>query len=418
MERRVLVGGNKSQRRVGRNLLRALEAYNVKHSGCTETKRDTDGQLRVAKINLSPESIEGSEANGYASTKIGAGVATDSSHKNKRSRRASPGREDLISPPSAHADGVFGELINKNVLVSIEEAEHELLQQLAQLTYQTINDVATKIVNAESRPKWAWWGPAQTNEIPKWCLFKCVAANRALVKDVDCTTSGAYIMTSTVACAAASGRSRGLMDRAELAAAVVKSLKEHLSQSQNKQSKLEFCNVTCHEKSGQVQIVFRLPSQYLTELSVSAQACKESEENVKGRKTPAAPQDPLDEPFTEYLTRFRDEMKLTKDLKDASIPQSGLSQHRQLHLVVKTVPVYESSLQPEVHRLFCAYQTATHGDVNPFLSNGTNNGYGSDGEYNFHLENKSVGFMDVDATYSHLVSNKRGIILCVFVFNW
>jgi hypothetical protein len=415
MERRVLVGGSKSQRRVGRNLLRALEAYNAKHSGCSETKRNTDEHLYVAKMNLSPDSIVGSDANGFASKENVGGMATDSTHKNKRSRRASPGRENLLSPALARADSAIGVLIDKDILDAITEAEHELLQQLAQQTYQTITDRATKIVDAESRPKWAWWNQAQTDsiEVPKWCMFKCASANRALLKDDDSTTSGTYIMASTAACAAASGRSRGLIERAELAAAVVDSLKEHLSQSQIiKQSKLEFHNVTCHEKSGQVQIIFRLPSQYLTELSLSSQACKESEK-TKGN-TPAALKDPADEPFTEYLTRIHDEMKLAKDPKDASIPHSEPLQHQQLHLVVKTVPVYESSLQPEVHKLFCAYQTETHGDVNPFLSNGADNRCGeSDGEYRSHLENKSVGFLDIDAAYSHLVSYRLGT--CVYL---
>eukprot|EP00804_Cyclotella_cryptica_P008715 CCRYP_020486-RC/>CCRYP_020486-RC protein AED:0.02 eAED:0.02 QI:575/1/1/1/1/0.75/4/3815/350 len=101
IENTILVGGSKSQKKVGRNLLRALESYNAKYSRSNSQSTQysrSDGiedhvhspgsayASRVAKMKLAPDATNGTPPKGE--------LATDSKRKSKKSRQESPKRED------------------------------------------------------------------------------------------------------------------------------------------------------------------------------------------------------------------------------------------------------------------------------------------------------------------------------------
>ena len=382
IERSILVGGSKSQRRVGRNLLRALEKYNAKCQ-CAD-KNGSD----IERVN-----------NGTAIAAANVEFTNSTTHLNKKSRRGSPlHQEDLTMKTSQQIQEVT---CSKNTTIEhiihvLKKSEQELLHQLAQISYQTVTDRVIKLVDSHERPKWAWWnddGSIDEN-IPKWCSFKFTSNNlaKAKVEDSAQFASSMFIMASTSICTASSGRSRELADRNELAEVVLESLKAYLSDDAVKnKSMLELHSVGYHEMSGHIQIIFKLPPHYMSKVSFDTKS-----------KPSSASKLPTDEPFTEFISRYHSKNEQLTNLTET---QTKSFHDKQLHLVVRTVPVFESSLQPEVHRLFCNYQTATHGDDDPFLCDDTDNTYEEfDGEYKYYLEQKSVGFLDIDAIYSHLVS--------------
>lgn len=69
-------------------------------------------------------------------------------------------------------------------------------------------------------------------------------------------------------------------------------------------------------------------------------------------------------------------------------------------LTVQSVPAHKSSLQPEVHQLFCRYQTAVHGDFDPFF--GMDKSINEKDDIYEYRQKNLCGFLDIDSTYSHL----------------
>jgi hypothetical protein len=233
--------------------------------------------------------------------------------------------------------------------------------------------------------------------------------NQASNKQANAQSS-ALVLASTVACAAASGRSRGLVDRDTLAAAVLDSMKVCIANVQSKHSNLEFYDASFKDKSGQIQIIFALPPNYMTEISLPSPLTCSASEKAEHKITQMQTNVSLDEPFTEFLLRYQSDTYSSQHhdnfshLKESPMSPLGSSQH-QLFLVVRTVPVFESSIQPEVHQLFCRYQSSIHGDDNPYLCSEENNNAGDGNEeYRYYLRHRSAGFLDIDAAYSQLVS--------------
>ena len=414
----VLVGGSKSQRRVGKNLLKAIEAYNAKQRGeRTQKKQGKDEHLHVAEMKLDPDEST-HDALDLDVTKSGMHASSNgdstcnSTHRKKKSRRASPGHENMDTDLMLQSKTIPDSAVllrNKDLLGVIEEAEQELLLRLAQITYHTITDEVRKQVDPNNRPKWSWWNEDDSSgsmDIPKWCTFKLfLPTSKVTDKNEDGATpeSCAFIMASSVACAAASGRSRGLVDRNKLAASVVAALNGDLDENQNS-LKLKFHRVESNKKSGHVQVTFTLSAQHVADVTLSIP----SPSMVSGKEKRPNVSVEVDEPFTEFLSRHHSQPHSYQSTGSSSqlktTFQPDHSQHQQFYLVVRTIPVFESSLQPEVHRLFCTYQTATHKDADPFSCNEANIDGDSDGDYSYHLKQKSVGFLDIDATYGHLVS--------------
>ena len=94
---------------------------------------------------------------------------------------------------------------------------------------------------------------------------------------------------------------------------------------------------------------------------------------------------------------------------NAKMPLSDICTKR--FLTVRSTPVYESSLQPEVHRLFCLYQSTTHGDFNPFADLDEASNFRDEvHEYNHYKQKNLPGFLDVDNAYSHLDDLRRSKI--------
>lgn len=187
----VLVRGSKSQRKVGKLLLRALEVHNNKQP-CT--RNDEHGN------------------------------SSEEMHKHKK-------------PRSGEATGP--------VHTSNNRPNIELfLQKLSKVVYNTVTADAKKVVDLEASgdtPSWAWWDD-DSLDFPKWCSFKLNRAQRSKAGFVTVTTS---------ACAAASGRSRHALDRSRLGAVVIQALCEanfegHVGVS--------FEGVSLHDKSGHVHV--------------------------------------------------------------------------------------------------------------------------------------------------------------------
>ncbi len=86
------------------------------------------------------------------------------------------------------------------------------------------------------------------------------------------------------------------------------------------------------------------------------------------------------------------------------------------YLTVRSIPVHESTLQPEVHQLYCQYQNAVHGDVDPFFGcdnaeGETNNNHNTAHEYHsYRRKYNPPGFLDVDTTYANLDESSRAKI--------
>ncbi|KAL3776755.1 hypothetical protein HJC23_013933 [Cyclotella cryptica] len=308
----------------------------------------------------------------------------------------------------------------------MEESERDILQILALIAYQTITEQVIKEVqtrnsetdgHSEKMPHWAWWkddGSVDDTNIPKWCLFKFVPANQTSKQGNAQTNT--LVMASTVACAAASGRSRGFVDRAGLAAAVLDSLKLLMADLQSAHSKLELSELLFNDKSGQIQVIFTMPPNYLMQVSLSRSSSCCVSEMEEHKPTTIKTKVPLDDPFTEFLLRYQSDRCPSRPndrfshLKESSMSTVDSSQ-QQLFLVVRTVPVLESSIQPEVHQLFCRYQSSIHGDDNPYLCSEDNTmAEDPSEEYMHYLRHKSAGFLNVDATYGHFNAVQRAKI--------
>ncbi|KAL7519215.1 hypothetical protein ACHAWX_004001 [Stephanocyclus meneghinianus] len=444
IEKSVLVGGTKSQRRVGRNLLRALQSYNAKYTRTTlqpnqcTLSNGTDDLVhspgstyasRVAKMKLAPDATDGPARSDE--------LAADTKRKSKKSRQDSPTREDECPTRRSIAqratatrrDGATTTFVtDRQVLGAMEEYERDLLRKLARMTYQTITERVIEVmethdnngtdVYSEKRPPWAWWrddGSLDDSNIPKWCLFKFSPANQANNKQAN-TPPNALVLASTMACAAASGRSRGLVDRDALAAAVIDSMKRRIANELSEHSNLEFYDATFNEKSGQIQVNFALPPNYIAEISLLCSSSCSASEKAENKSATVQANVSLDEPFTEFLLRYQSDKCSSHHndhfsrMKESSMSPPGSHQH-QLFLVVRSVPVFESSIQPEVHQLFCRYQSSIHGDDNPYLCSEDNNTAGDGNEeYRYYLRHKSAGFLDIDATYSQLNASQRSKI--------
>lgn len=382
----VLVGGSKSQRRVGRNLLRSLNVYNSK---CLPAEDDSVNASNMANIKL-----DGSKV---AKPTIDSGL--DHHHLKKKSRRFSPGREvdKTVSVSTALKRTEF----ERASLQEFENTEHKFLLAMANVIYKELTKQAIATVNAQAlnndakldKPKWAWWNNIESDEIPKWCSFKLVP-------------HGAFIKASTVACAAASGRSRGVLDKLELAWAVIDQLKESANTylHSNKSSEIRrVTEVAVHEKSGHVHIILdiggNIPAKAPIKLGISTQRLQ----NAADEKA---------DPIQEMISRYgKVELQYNPDAKvpltDKCVPR---------FLTVRSTPVYESSLQPEVHRLFCLYQSTTHGDFNPFADHDESSNFRDEvHEYNYYKQKNLPGFLDIDVAYRHLDGDRRDRIKTSYV---
>ena len=387
----VLVGGSKSQRRVGRNLLRALNVYNSK---CLPSGDDSVNASNLANIQLDSSNVK-------KATKQAHCNSNEHHHLKKKSRRFSPSRgiDQTVSVPAVLETREF----DRASLQEFERTEQQFLLKMAKLVYEeitkqaitTVNDQALNNTERIDKPKWAWWNDSDSDDIPKWCNFKLVS-------------QGSFIKASTAACAAASGRSRGKLDKLELAAAVIGQLKEGSKtylQSNKSSGIRRVTEVAVHEKSGHVHLILDVSRNVL------ATAPTDTSKSISAQQPQKASDDKAD-PIQEMISSYG---KLDQQY-NPNAKVSLTDRCVQRFLTVRSTPVYESSLQPEVHRLFCLYQSTTHGDYNPFTDHDdASNSRDEVHEYNFYKQKNLPGFLDVDVAYRHLDENRRDRIKTSYV---
>ena len=193
----VLVSGSsKSQRKVGKLLLRALKVHNNKQPFTRNEHDDSSEEM----------------------------------HKHKRPR----------------SDETTGPVHTKqsNNLPNFEL----FLQKLSKVVYNTVTADAKKVVDVEANggtPTWAWWddeSQSPSSDVPKWCSFKISRAQRS---------DGGFFTVTTSACAAASGRSRHALDRNRLGKIVMRAL---CNADSGGDVGVSFEGVTLHDKSGHVHL--------------------------------------------------------------------------------------------------------------------------------------------------------------------
>jgi len=172
----ILVGGSKSQRKVGKTVLRALQRYNKICISDSRTIKESSAEAK---------------------------------HQHKKPRKQSP-----ITTPKKNTS----ELDDTNL--------ETILETLSRIVYEEITKEAMKAVASTNskqaeKSQWTWWNDETDNtKVPKWCSFKVAKGS------INNSTS---VKVSTSACAAACGRSRGTIEKGLLLQSVVKSLNRFIS---------------------------------------------------------------------------------------------------------------------------------------------------------------------------------------------
>ncbi|KAL7537616.1 hypothetical protein ACHAXR_007964 [Thalassiosira sp. AJA248-18] len=431
LARSILVTGSKSQRKVGKVTLRALETYNSKCTHNSSGGKDaqvaasfkqrssflsSDDSVKtshVANMQLDDSVIDSVGCHGkeIGDRKQNGRFQTEPKHQHKKSRKQSPHRNsDKLDENSCPAKTVHRNLpattTKQQPLHVNQEFLQPLLCKLSEVVYQTITKEAIESVASNyqgeacgngskaEQPKWAWWNndvSAEDFRLPKWCSFKVSQPQpQAGSKQQLCSSAnGIAVMASTSACAAASGRSRGKVDKGLLVRSVVDALKTFvldLSQRNDEENKVRVKDVSFHDKSGHVLVNLDAPSAV-----VAGQSRGASNQTHLGK-------DPIAEFFTRHKAMAHKLNKIDKDMCTQK-----RNSHHQRFLTVRSVPAHESSLQLEVHQLFCRYQTAIHGDSEPFFCIGGSPKEKDDvHDYDYYQQSNLPGFLDIDVAYGHL----------------
>lgn len=204
MAKAILVRGSKSQRKVGKKVLRALQRYN---------------EMCISDSSAIKES------------------SAEAKHQHKKPRKQSP-----ITTPK------------KNTVQLDETNLESILETLSRIVYEEITKEAMKVVASTNskqaeKSQWIWWNEeTDNNKVPKWCSFK-VAKGRF---------NNSTVKVSTSACAAACGRSRGTIEKGLLLQSVVASLNRFISEQQTSEKEdqmVRVMNVSSHEKSVHVHVI-------------------------------------------------------------------------------------------------------------------------------------------------------------------
>ena len=415
MARAILIRGSKSQRKIGKTILCELESYNNK---CIHDNQGCRGKA----FNSHVEDIRLEHRTTFSTNQDEMRCRSQAERRYKKSRNQSPDRDhdkmedNMNTDPLSNAN--LAAFNNGSRAHKFYQAKmHPLLEQLSRTVYQVVTHEAIKSVgsaqfetnaNGEKleRPRWAWWNDDEIDgdiSIPTWCTFKVSQLFRGSSGQRSASTNGIKVVVSTSACAAASGRSRGEIDKTLLAHAVVDSLKRFMVDTSSSlcksldgnTSKLLVMEVSCHEKSGHVHVHVILdgPPTVATMPAASQILSTKSEEGL--------------DPISEFLSRHEAN---AHELNDAVRTQKKKTS-QQRFLTVRSVPAHVSSLQPEVHQLFCRYQTAVHGDFDPFFGvDESLNSIDDLHDYESFRQTNPLGFLDVETAYSHLDEIRRSKI--------
>ncbi len=425
MARAILIRGSKSQRKIGKTILCELESYNNK---CIHDNQGWRGKA----FNSHVEDIRLEHRTTFTTNQDEMRFRSQAERRHKKSRNQSPDRDHDKMEDNMNTDPLSNATTTPNLTAFDNGSQahkfyqanmHPLLEQLSRTVYQVVTHEAIKSVgsaqfetygNGEKveRPRWAWWNDDEIDgdiSIPTWCTFKVSQLFRGSKGQRSASTKGIIVVVSTSACAAASGRSRGKIDKILLAHSVVDSLKRFMLDTSCSQCKsldgntikLLVMEVSCHEKSGHVHVHVILDGSPTVATDFIFDPMPAASEIFSTKS-----EEGLD-PISEFLSRHETN---AHELSDAVCAQKK-KPSQQRFLTVRSVPANVSSLQPEVHQLFCRYQTAVHGDFDPFF--GVDESWNSiDDLYDYESfrQTNPLGFLDVETAYSHLDEIRRSKI--------
>lgn len=442
----VTTRGSKRQRKVGRAILRALETYNFK-CGVPE-----DGGAKVALSRA--DSVDDTKKM-IMNKKLKIGCQ----RQQKKSRHHSPDRvyiDDSMDLEESNVSSVLLQEYSSRVpddgpesrngtnLSSTATAQtchpplldHQILrpylERLSRIVFNVVTMEAkttlasTQAVGVcdnertETQPsRWAWWNdgvPLEEERIPKWCSFKVSQSQARCLCSTNAHGGGLVVVASTPACAAVHGLSGGTIGKCRLSLLVLESLKRLQRTSYPEEvDGPRVLDVSVHEKSSHVNVMLEVPSM-LVDISVAdrdsaphpTQPIPESSPTTE-RRNPS-----ILDPISEFMLRHA---SISHQL-NGTIPQSYPVEeccypHRQRrYLTVRSIPVHESTLQPEVHQLYCRYQSAIHGDGDPFFGCDVEGGSSNNAHeyYSYRRRYNPPGFLDVDAVYGNLDEGRRARI--------
>ena len=340
----ILVRGSKSQRKVGKKVLRALQRYN---------------EMCISDSSAIKES------------------SAEAKHQHKKPRKQSP----ITTPKKT---------------VQLDDTNLEsILETLSRVVYEEITKEAMKVVASTNskqgeKSQWTWWNDeTDNNKVPKWCSFKVAKGS------INNSTS---VKVSTSACAAACGRSRGTIEKGLLLQSVVASLNRFISGQQTSEKEdqmIKVMNVSSHERSGHVHVMLDATSvASSTGITPRISECK----------IPAQKKTISYDPIAEFITRHETiANKLGKPERVQHTSEEKKNLHQQRFLTVQSVPAHLSTSQPEVHQLFCRYQSHTHGDYSdPYSNIELTSNIVDTNDYDVLKESNPVGYLNVDDIYGHL----------------
>ena len=436
LARAVLIRGSKSQRKVGKTILRELQSYNNK---CIH---DIAGNRRAKAFNSHDEDIQLEHISAFSGDQNEARFESQAKHQHKKSRNLSPDRnhdetdDNLTTIPPNNSTATPDLSAFKYRLQAHKFDQvllHPLIEQLSRTVYNVVTHEAKKSVaiaqvetcrdceNAE-RPVWAWWNDDVHDEdirIPKWCSFKVLLPSGDSIGQACARTENIPIVVSTSACVAASGRSasggsrkgvnktllaHSVVDKTLLAHSVVDSLKRFILNNPSSQYQLDgytldlqVVGVSCHEESGHVHV--SLYGSLAAVPGSNFHRIQSASEIISWTKSEKGM-----DPISEFLSRHEVN---AHELSGAVYTQEK-NPPQQRFLTVRSVPAHVSSLQPEVHQLFCRYQTAVHGDLDPFFGViESTNTIDDLHDYDSYRQTNPLGFLDVETAYSHLDEIRR-----------
>ncbi len=270
------------------------------------------------------------------------------------------------------------------------EALHPYLETMSQIVYDVVTTEVKNIIAStqavrmcddkqvqELLPRWTWWNDRVSNEetnIPKWCSFKVSQSTKDVQGRCNCSPNalcGLVVIASTPACAAVHGLSGGTIGKCQLIRLVVESLKSLQRTCSEEVEVPRVLEVSVLEKSAHVNVTLEVPPSML--VCTAATGTKPSSHSTKPASTSMSTNDlnniSIVDPISEFMSR---QDSITNQLSNTTSPSCPAEEldnsHQRRFLNVRSVPVHESTLQPEVHQLYCRYQSAIHGDVDPFMS--------------------------------------------------
>jgi Putative arginyl-tRNA:protein arginylyltransferase len=181
-------------------------------------------------------------------------------------------------------------------------------------------------------------------------------ANSMNVKVVDVTLS------NTVG-PALRGMTGGMIDQMVIARKLVSSLRETLERHKTNHGEKELYetlalkgvsigDVTCHEPSGHIHVVVRVRVEWDDNCDLK----RDQKDTPMRKKGPIVWENDI---LGQFISSTLNHSKGSRDQYDLSPPY---------RISVKSVPSNISCCMPQVHRLYCKYQHAIHGDDDPYCT--------------------------------------------------